>query len=147
MAPAFATARRTSSASLPERRIRQGSEDSQKASPEPKVCSGLDESLMQVFHTVLMKGECPRMTFRAPGFSIRTVRDSMSHPPRPPHAAPSDGPNASCRPLGFGRESRPQGSTDAPETITTRPERIKEVDDEILNLGVTVLSPVGPAGP
>ena len=33
------------------------------------------------------------------------------------------------------------------KTIIKRPDRIKEVDDEILNLGVTVLSPVGPAGP
>ena len=33
------------------------------------------------------------------------------------------------------------------KTITTRPERIKEVSDEILNLGVTVLSQWAVLGP
>jgi len=33
------------------------------------------------------------------------------------------------------------------KTITSRPERIKQVDDEILNLGVTVLSQWAVLGP
>jgi hypothetical protein len=111
-----------------------------------------------VSHRKAALEKCDEAVARADGPAFATARRTSSASCSPWHSPasryrrpglPTQRPPMGRTPLaarpGSVESYADQGSIGAPKTITTRPERIKEVDDEILSLGVTVLSPVGPA--
>jgi hypothetical protein len=163
MAPAFATARVDELRVIARAPDQAGVRGFAEGQPEPKVCSGLDESLMQVFHGLdevgmpedevqglgLLDSDCPQLHVASATASCSPWHSPASRYRR--HGLPTQRPRMGRAPLaacpGSVESHDHQGSIGAPKTITTRPERIKEVDDEIRHLGVTVLSQWAVLGP